>query len=336
MARQTEELDLAWRSLVTHEAGDGWRTIPVTPAGPCRISAGRRFPGGHEALLFWLPTQPIPAAAALPEGQGFAVERADLDGDGRAWLALARQPGGAQDLFAAMAADVAGALDDQARVSSNESMLLRALLGRASAWQEFMRRGSGHLGPEAEVGLVGELLALRAIIGAGVPALPACEAWVGPRRGPRDFELGTGGIEAKASLSPVGFRARIGSLEQLDDTVRQPLFIAAARLRQVAGGLSLPEWVEDVRDLARGEGDAERVLNERLISAGYLDWHASRYTRRFELADLRALEVTEGFPRLTKGRVADAIVWASYEIDLDRAQAQDIDIEAALRRLGAI
>ena len=94
MARPTDECAVAWHSL--SGAGDeaGWRTIPVTPAGGCQLSAGRRFPGNQEALLASFPGATLPAAEKLPDGQGFSVERVDPYGDGSTWIALARAAGG--------------------------------------------------------------------------------------------------------------------------------------------------------------------------------------------------------------------------------------------------
>lgn len=126
----------------------------------------------------------------------------------------------------------------------------------------------------------------------------------------------------KATLSAAGFPAKIGSLEQLDDSVRQPLFLAGARLRQTESGLRLPEFVAEMRDVAAGEAEAVRLLSERLIAAGYFNAHADRYIRRFALADTRIVEVKEGFPRLTLGSVPLGVTKATYEIDLDKAAGQ--------------
>ena len=334
MARPTDECAVAWQSL--SGAGDepGWRTIPVTPAGGCHLSAGRRFPGNQEALLASFPGASLPAAEKLPDGQGFSVERVEPHGDGATWIALARAPSGGSELFATMVADVAGALDAEA--AADDARLLRVFIGRVRAWQEFMRKGAQSLGPEEEIGLVGELIALASIIDAGLPAAIACEAWLGPVDGLRDFEIGTGGIEVKCSLATAGFPARIGSLDQLDDTARQPLFVAGVRLRQVDGGRSLPDFVEALRGLVTGDHEAERLLAERLVAAGYFDAHASRYARRFAHAASRIVEVGPSFPRLTTSRVPAGVVKASYEIDLDRAPGPGVAIEDALKKLGAL
>ncbi len=334
MTRAIDEFELAWSSLLHSPDTEGWRAIPVAGAGACQLAAGRRKPGNEEAMLARFPGASVPAAERLPEGEGFAIERVDLIGDGATWLGLSRKSSGRADMFAAMVGDVAGALDNEP--GADAQRLLRIFLGRVRAWQEFMRKGAQPLGPEAEVGLVGELLALSAIIDAGLPAALACEAWLGPLDGLRDFEIGTGGIEVKATLGAVGFPAKIGSLDQLDDTVRQPLFVAGVRLRQAADGASLPEQVETLRDIARGDLEAERLLAERLVAAGYFDAHADKYPRRFVASGMRVLEVVEGFPRLTPGRVPSGVSRASYEIDLDRAPGASLGIEAALRKLGAL
>lgn len=334
MARPTDECAVAWQSLSGASDEPGWRTIPVTSAGRCQLSAGRRFPGNQEALLASFSAATLPVAERLPDGQGFSVERVDPHGDGKTWIALARAPSGGSELFATMVADVASALDAEA--AADETRLLRIFIGRVRAWQEFMRKGAQALGPEEEIGLVGELIALASIIDAGLSAAIACEAWLGPINGLRDFEIGTGGIEVKCTLSTVGFPARIGTLDQLDDSARQPLFVAGVRLRQVDSGQSLPDFVETMRDVVRGDVEAERVLGERLVAAGYFDAHASRYARRFVHASSRVVEVGPTFPRLTLAFVPAGITKASYEIDLDRAPGPNVGMDQALKRLGAL
>lgn len=336
MARPSDEFLLAWSSLSGDDPTPGWQAISLPPAGAIAVQAGRRSPDNAEAILLTFPSASLPSAEKLPEGQGFSVERANSDGGGQLRLALTRRAAGSAELFAAMACDVVGSLDESASAGEPETRLLRVFLGRVGAWQEFMRKGSQSLSPEAEVGLVGELTLLRTIIDAGVPLASAIESWVGPLDGVRDFEIGTGALEVKATLSAAGFPVRIGSLEQLDDSARQPLFLAGARLRQGETGQSLPELVAEMRDVAEGEAGAVRVLSERLIAAGYFDAYADRYIRRFTLVDIRVVEVTDGFPRLTPGSVPLGVMKATYEIDLDKAAGPSIPVADALKKLGAI
>jgi len=336
MARPSDEFLLAWSSLTGNDPTPGWQAISLPPSGPIAVHAGRRSPDNAEAILLTFPSASLPSAEKLPEGQGFSVERANSDDGGQLRLALTRRAAGSSELFAAMACDVVGALDESASAGEPETKLLRGFLGRVGAWQEFMRKGSQSLSPEAEIGLVGELTLLRTIIDAGVPPASAIESWVGPLDGVRDFEIGTGGLEVKATLSAASFPAKIGSLEQLDDSARQPLFLAGARLRQGEAGQSLPELVAEMRDVAEGEAEAMRLLGERLIAAGYFDAHAERYSRRFALVDTRVVEVKGGFPRLTPGSVPLGVTKATYEIDLDKTAGPSIPVADALKSLGAI
>ncbi len=336
MARPSNEFLLAWSSLRSADAEPGWQAIALPSAGPLLLRAGRRSPDNAEAVLVCFPSAKLAAADKLPEGQGFTVERADPDGSGKLWLALTRKSAGSAELFASMACDVVGALDDAVIAGSDEAKLLRILVGRVGAWQEFMRKGAQSLSPEAEVGLIGELELLRAAIDAGMSLALSVESWVGPLDGVQDFEIGAGALEVKTTLSPIGFPAKVGSLEQLDDSARQPLFLAGARLRQTDGGKLLPEFVETMRQLVGSDAEASRLMSERLLSAGYYDAHADRYTRRFALAGIRVVEVATGFPRLTPGSVPAGIMRVMYEIDLDKAPGDNIGVEEALKKLGAI
>lgn len=55
---------------------------------------------------------------------------------------------------------------------------------------------------------------------------------------PRRTLLGDGAIEVKATMSSAGFPVKIGSLEQLDDSVASPLFLAAMRFSRGEDGLT--------------------------------------------------------------------------------------------------
>jgi len=335
MARSSEDLLLAWMSLNGAVPTSGWQAIALPSAGPVAVQAGRRSPDNAEAVLFDFPSARLAPSQKLPEGQGFAIERADSESAAQLRLAMTRRNTGSPELFLTMACDVIGALDDAVTSESSEATLLRIFIGRVSAWQEFMRKGTQTLGPEAEIGLVGEIKVLGTIIDAGVPVAMAIESWVGPLDGVQDFELGTGALEVKSTLSVAGFPAQVGSLEQLDDSIRQPLMLVGTRLRQIESGQTLPDLVAAMREITKGDPEATRLLGERLIAAGYFDSHADRYIRRFTLLDTRIMEVKAGFPRLTRGNIPIGITRASYEINLDQASADTVTIADALKKLGA-
>ena len=329
-----EEIELSWSSLSNSPDATGWRSIAVSSPARVALRAGRSFPGKEEALLVGFPSVTIAAAEKLPESQGFAVSRLDATSEATQWLALTRKSSGSFELFTAMVSDVVESL--HAAEPGDEKNLLRIFLGRIRAWQEFMRKGAVALSPEAELGLVGELAALDAIIEEGVAASTAIEGWLGPLDGVQDFHLGLGALEVKASISPAGFPAKIGSLEQLDDRARQPLFVVGAKFRQVDSGRNLPTFVADMLAILKDDQGAQRLFGERLLAAGYFTQHADRYVRRFMLNEIRVVEVTEGFPRLIQGAVPTGILGARYDIDLDRALGERITINQALKRMGVV
>lgn len=332
MARASEEFLLAWQSLPWSGAESGWQTIPVTaPSAGCAIRAGRKHPAGQEAVLAGFNQVLLPASEKLPDGQGFFVEQVAMD-DGWTWLAMTRSESGQFDLFVAMVCDVVGLLD--AAGQTDQQTQMRLFVERVRAWQEFMRKGVTALGPEREVGLIGELTVLGRLLDEGLGCGSVIDAWKGPLDGEQDFELGMGAIEVKATVSQTGFPARVGSLQQLDDCIRQPLFLAGVKLRLSSDGFNLPSLVAQTRERLREAPAAAVIFDRLLLDAGHYDGHASQYTRRFELAEFRVCEVTGNFPRLTTGNVPVGVTAASYSIDLDHTNIARLSLEQALEKLG--
>ena len=332
-----KDLRAAWRALAGGREGDGWKTIPVATAAPCVLLAGRHQPGDEEALLVGFQRIAAVADAQLPQGHGFEVSKlaADPTGGERFWVALARRPGGSLELFAMMAEDVLRLLEDG--VLRDEASLLQRFLSRIRAWQDFMdRHREGVLSAEVELGLFGELVLLDLMILAGMPERHVVDAWQGPLDGLQDFMPGCGGIEVKATLSAGGFPATISSLEQLDDSLRQPLFLAAVRLTLDPSGMTLPAKADAIRERLSGNQAALDLFDFRLMQAGFLRTASDRYTRRFLHFSTTVIPVREGFPRLTRAHVHAAIRKARYEIDLDLAGASDMGLDRALELLGAL
>ena len=334
MALLIDDIEAAWRSLRSLEEPRGWRSIPVATIGPCAVRAGCAFPDKEEAILAGFRRASLPPLERLPEGQGFVVHRLDEEGGDTAWLALTRKPLASTELFKAMVGDVIQVLHDEK--AEDDLRLARVFLGRVRAWQEFMRKGAQPLGPDAEVGLIGELVVLRAIIEAGVPAGAAVDAWVGPVDGLQDFELGSGAIEVKATVVARGFPARIGTLEQLDDSARQPLYLAGVRLAKSGSGENLPEHVESLQSMLDDDPQARRVFGDRIFRAGYLSAHSDRYPNRFTVAEVRGYLVDADFPRLTHGTVPPAVVRAAYDIDLEMVRGEILPLGTVLGVLGVI
>jgi hypothetical protein len=331
-----DDLRAAWRALSGSREGEGWKTIQVRTAAPCLLLAGRRLPGDEEAILVGFSHVRAIPASHLPQGQGFEISllAADLAGDDQFWLALARRPGGSLELFVMMAQDLVRLLDSSPVQDSDR--LLDQFLFRIRAWQDFMdRHRDGVLSPEAELGLFGELVLVSRMIDLGMPAANVLDAWRGPLDSPQDFMLGGGAIEVKTTLSAGGFPAIITSLEQLDDSLCRPLFLAAVRLALDPSGASLPARAGALREQMGEDRRALDLFELRLMQAGLLFTTAERYSRRYRHVSTFIMQVGERFPRLTRAQIHPAIRKARYEIDLELVGASDVGLAGALELLGA-
>lgn len=335
MARPSDEFLLAWSSLSCEDHAAGWQAISLPSAGPVEVQVGRYSPSNMEAILFCFPTARLTRSEKLPEGKGFLIEQADSTGQVGIRLALTRQEAGSTDLFAAMACDIVDAIDNAAASGEPEPRLLNTLIGRVIAWQQFMSRGAAPLGPEAELGLAGELNFITILLSSGVSPEAILKSWVGPDDAPQDFLLGDGAVEIKATMSSSGFSVKIGSLEQLDDSVASPLFLAAIRFSGGDGGLTLPEIITQVENGLMDKPGLFNQFGDKLLMAGYIDDHANQYTRKFEQKELRIFSVSTNFPRLTPGSVPVGITRTVYEINLEQTGKFLIDLETVLKKLGA-
>jgi hypothetical protein len=132
-----------------------------------------------------------------------------------------------------------------------------------------------------------------------------------------DFSSDSGAIEVKTTVSVNSFPAEVNSLEQLDPSLKQPLFLIGVRLAFSNSGRTLPEIVGTLRDRLADDPPTLSVFESRILHAGYLDALANHYTRRFETVGMIVFEVDGSFPGLTRCNVDVAIRKAHYELDLD-------------------
>lgn len=327
------ELLASWRSMaVGTDAMEGWRSIALSEQGSCRTRAACHSPGNEEALLVSFHGTRLPPINQLPQGRGFNVHKVVLQGS--SWLALTRRSEGRPELFTRMVADVLATLD-QSR-SSDTAKLLQIYLSRIRAWQDFMRKGQEGLSPEEELGLAGELILLNSLIDEGLSTSMVLAAWKGPFDGLHDFELGTGAVEVKTTLAAEHFPATIGSLEQLDDSLRHPLFLGGIRLEVNDAGSSLPQLIAHLRVVLQMDPEAAGHFETSLLHAGYLDRYLDNHTRRFSLLELLVWRVDENFPRLVPFNVPAGVSGARYDIRIESKQTGRVSLHRALKELGVL
>ena len=337
MARPIEQdIQMSWKALSGMKQSGGWQSVAVAEQGVCKVRAARRFPENEEALLIGFALSKPLSSSQLPKGKGFRVEVvSDLAlGSDYQWIGLVRNCSESADIFITMVADLLRTLREQSHLG--QGALLSLMIGRIRDWQDFMSRARKELSPEAEVGLFGELSFLNSLLSEGVDPIAAVESWVGALRGQQDFVLGSGAVEVKTTIATEGFPAKIGSLEQLDDSVKKPLYLCAIRLKVSGSGKTLPELADHIRDALSQDFLALSEFDNRLLGAGLFEAHYESYKRHFSITEHRVLLVDVRFPRLIPATVPVVIRTVRYEVDLDQVTVPVVEPAEMYKQLDMV
>lgn len=179
----------------------------------------------------------------------------------------------------------------------------------------------GALSEAAQIGLVGELLALRHLTGV-LGAERAAAAWVAGDDEEHDFALDHVDVEVKTTAS--SRRAHwISSTTQLEPKSGRRLYLLSFQITRagLGEGHTLPALANAARDRA---GSAEPEVSHNLSGSGYRDRDADLYPIRWSLRDWPVTYLIDaGFPALTPSRLAAAVPQASrvtalsYQLDLE-------------------
>jgi hypothetical protein len=324
----------AWRALDKETTKPGWNTLPISTDSGSLLLAGRHHPRNQESMLIGFTVAGLPRQATLPACKGFTVETVELPFQGSRYycLAITRQPAASIDIFSAMLDDIVAVLEHKSR---SEADHISAVIERILGWQRFMsREDDGVLRAEDEVGLLGELHVLRSLIGSGLPISEAVDWWQGPIDSLHDFVCPRGDIEVKSSVRAGAFSANVGSLDQLDESLVQPLYLAAVQFSLSASGLRLPQHIDSVRGLLSSDPAIIGAFEGKLLAAGYHQVSAARYHRQFSYLLTSLYEVHEDFPRLTRSKVPAGVVDAKYRLEIDASKFGALPLNDVLKRIG--
>lgn len=194
-----------------------------------------------------------------------------------------------------------------------------ALTETLEIWAAILSRRT-RLSLEAEVGLFGELLFLRALVETGTAKAAAWRAGFGEEH---DFGLPRIDVEVKTTSSERRHHW-IPGLTQLVPTGKTPLWVVSVQITRSGEGLgeTLPELIGDVLTIAT---DADRaVIEENLTRMGWDDGQRDLFSDRWRLRSApAAFQVTDRFPRLTPDLLTNVAIDMSrlrqvnYEIQLD-------------------
>ncbi|GAA4703384.1 putative PD-(D/E)XK family member, (DUF4420) [Promicromonospora umidemergens] len=173
-----------------------------------------------------------------------------------------------------------------------------------------------------QVGLVGELLAVRSLLGSSGPH-DVLHWWLGPLAEQHDLALPGYDAEVKTTLSERR-RHTISGTGQLTPTPGRPLWLVSVQLTRGMDGASLPGLVHDVRRLVHRDHRFEDHL-ERL---GWHDEDADLYeTAYVQRTAPTAYLVDTRFPAVTADRL-HAVVPRDDLVDLLTYRVDVTDLDA--------
>ena len=198
-------------------------------------------------------------------------------------------------------------------------------------WQRFLAGGRRNvLTLEQILGLFAELHVLRML--REKTGVAAISAWCGPEGSDQDFRLGHLLLEVKATKA-AGASVNIASEFQLDSS-GHPLYLMVVEL-----SLSDPsQEAQSLNDLVAAMDCG--LVNEpnyiewmaKLTKAGYIqidDYNAPL----IDVLDVHVFKVTDGFPRIARSELSDAVHTVRYKLRITEVQQFAIPQKALWKQL---
>lgn len=165
-------------------------------------------------------------------------------------------------------------------------------------------------------GLLGELTILARCMNR-MGAAEAVDAWMGPLRSLRDFQLPHASIEVKTWESDTGGSLHFNDPQQLDADDARPVIVAAVRLAKVEShGLTLPQVVAHLKTGLAASPQATASFESRLGQYGYIASQADHLHQQFVLGPVLAYEVKESFPRIKPADIMAGVEQVQFNISL--------------------
>lgn len=306
----------AWRELEEQPPGPTRLVIRrLDGAFPCAVHAGLEWPERLRTVSFEVSTGAVPSRLTLPGARGFAAEiqRIAPGPGGRVRLLVRLTERHFGDVFTAFAEDVAR----HVAATQSEGEAVAIVASRLARWQRFFDDASTGLSLERQIGLFGELLALRDHFLPWVGPSIAIGGWGGPHGKRQDFQFASTAVEVKATTTQQHQLLPIASERQLDSTGLRRLYLAHLSLdaREGGEGLSLPGIVKELRATLAADPSSLGIFDDALLAAGYLDAQSDRYEgTRYTHRSHHFFEVRDDFPRITETDLRSGVGAVKYSI----------------------
>ena len=200
---------------------------------------------------------------------------------------------------------------------AGSQMAISTALSRWKYWKEmFGKKRSGILEKHEIKGLIGELIELKEHFINEYGESVAVRSWMGPLMGHKDFEIDNTWFEIK-TVNENAVLVQISSLEQLDSESDGHLVVIKLEDASSVSDLSinLNEMVLSISDSIT-DPEALDLFRVRLDNMGYVP--NDEYDEIcFIYKGKQSYVVKDGFPRLTRRDVPEAIGNVEYSIMLN-------------------
>lgn len=313
------EIKSVWNAYEEYtDTKEGFRHNPIDEQIKYSVHCGFSFPDNKKSLLIGFPNAIENRTLVYPHGKGFSVSqiRTETLSTNYDWITIVCDDIEYDDIFISMVHDILTVIDNHLE-RNNGVVLLRLVIDRIYAWQRFLGKAKVLiLTKEQEIGLWGELYVLNQLIDMGVSPGLLCKVWKGPERYSQDFLHETIAIEVKTCTHKLLNQVRISSLEQLDSSVFQKLFLICNQLDVDASlGKDLPSLIVEIQEKILN--DAQKMqFHNKLIEYGFIDEYSTFYESPYVVQNQLLIRINESFPNITPLNVAREVTSVTYTLDL--------------------
>ncbi len=290
------------------------RRIPTSSS--CDLFIGVQKPANIRLLSVRIRANALPEIYDLPEFKSLDIQvHSEIENHiERETITLLSPKSEWNDIFTSLAEDISASVGRQEDGAQAAVTLLRRLY----QWQRFLEKaGVNGLNEEQQQGLYGELWCMREIILPVLNTYSAISAWTHPEAANRDLQFAAAiAIEVKTTRSTGPQVLTISSERQLDDTGLNALHLLHLSLEHMRGaGETLSQIIECLRSLTAVDAISGSFFEDKLIAAGYLDIHSTKYqSEGYAQHEIHCYLVDEGFPRIISQDLLEGVGNVCYVV----------------------
>jgi len=253
---------------------------------------------------------------AAPELRELEVRLLSRDGDDLQILFLLRDNG-----FKSIFFEFCKGLHRHIEAESSIEDVAKEAVDYTWSWYRFLKgKRTEELSPEAQRGLIGELVFLRDYLVPRQSWKDAINFWSGPFGNPKDFAWGKSAAEAKTHLNDARPFIKISSEFQLDAQDINALWLFVLGFQRDSDAeddaKTLTEVVADM--ISSLSSDAPELIEDfyhRLLACGYSPKHDyNKYHWRWD--NPRLFRVTDGFPAIQSSGLPQGVSKVRYSVAL--------------------